>query len=48
MGDTVSKSWFCVFNNPADHDYIGTPEEVVDRIIEEWIKGHPQRSCAVA
>ena len=45
--DTVSKSWFCVFNNPEEHGIEGEPQEVVDIIIEIWIEDNPQRSCAV-
>lgn len=44
--DTVSKSWFCVFNNPEEHGYKGTPEEIVDRLRDEWIEEHPTRSGA--
>ncbi len=47
MADTVSKSWFAVFNNPQDHGYSGEPSVVVDRLIEEWISGNPTRSCAM-
>lgn len=32
----VSKSWFAVFNNPAEHGYEGTPEEVCERLKSEW------------
>jgi len=35
--ETVSKSWFCVFNNPAEHGYEGTPEEVCEKLKQEWI-----------
>lgn len=45
--DTVSKSWFAVFNNPQDHGYSGEPSVVVDRLIDEWIRDHPTRSCAM-
>ena len=44
----VSKSWFCVFNNPEEHGYKGTPQEIVHALIETWIKENPQRTCAVA
>lgn len=47
MSDTVSKSWFIVFNNPADHGYVGEPEEVLERLETEWIEGHPTRTCAM-
>lgn len=48
MQDSVSKSWFCVFNNPAQHGYDGTPEQIVEKMIETWIADNPQRTCAVA
>ena len=38
MADTVSKSWFITFNNPAEHGYSGSPEEVCNRLKDEWIK----------
>ena len=44
--DTVSKSWFCVFNNPEERGYTGTPEEIVDRLKDEWTDGHPTRTGA--
>lgn len=37
MSDSVSRSWFCVFNNPGDHGYGGTPEEVLGRLRDEWV-----------
>lgn len=48
MADTVSKSWFVVFNNPAEHGYEGTSEEVCMRLREEWISDSPSRSGAWA
>ena len=45
--DTVSKSWFCVFNNPEEHGFEGTPQEIVNKIIELWTENNPQRTCAV-
>ena len=39
-------SWFAVFDNPAEHGYIGTPEEVCERLRDEWIEGHPTRTGA--
>lgn len=41
-----SFSWFCVFNNPADHGYTGTPEEVCNRLRDEWIEGSETRTGA--
>jgi hypothetical protein len=46
--DTVSKSWFCVFNNPKAHGYEGDAAEISERIKDEWISGNPQRTCAIA
>ena len=30
--NAISKSWFCVLNNPQDHGYTGTPQEVCERL----------------
>jgi len=43
----VSKSWFCVFNNPEEHGYTGTPAEIVGNVIAKWVLDNPQRTCAV-
>lgn len=48
MSDSVSKSWFAVFNNPSEHGYEGTPEEVCERLKNEWIGDSPTRSGAWA
>lgn len=48
MSNEVSKSFFCVFNNPVEHDYVGTPQEIVEQIIEKWCKGNSDRTCAVS
>ena len=48
MSDTVSKSWFITFNNPAEHGYEGTPEEVCNRLKNEWIGDSETRSGAWA
>lgn len=47
MADTVSKSWFCVFNNPEEHGYDGTPEEICERFADTWMESHPAGACAV-
>lgn len=47
MSDSVSKSWFAVFNNPQDHGYFGEPADVVDKLISEWVSDKPTRSCAM-
>lgn len=47
MADSVSRSWFCVFNNPAEHGYEGTPEEVCNRLRDEWCtRDYPFRTGA--
>jgi len=46
--DSKCRSWFCVFNNPAEHGIEGTPAEIVEKVIEIWIEDNPQRTCAVA
>lgn len=46
MSDSVSKSWFCVLNNPEEHGYTGTPEEILDKLKEEWVSGFPTRTGA--
>ena len=43
-----ARSWFCVLNNPEEHGFTGTPEEIAEKIAEKWIEGNPQRTCAVA
>lgn len=44
----VSKSWFCVFANPKQHGFSGTPEEITKQFIGIWTDGFPTRSCAIA
>ena len=48
MKDTVTKSWFAVLNNPAEHGYEGTPEEVCYRLRDEWLAGGTERTGAWA
>lgn len=36
ISDTVSRSWFIVFNNPQDYGYSGEPEEILNQLREEW------------
>lgn len=36
MGAETSRSWFCVLNNPTEHGFQGTPEEIVNTILEYW------------
>ncbi len=37
MDNDRSKSWFAVFNNPSEHGYTGTPQEVCERLKSEWV-----------
>lgn len=37
MADTVSRSWFAVFPYPEEHGYEGTPEEILERLKQDWI-----------
>lgn len=46
MSDQVSKSWFVVFDNPQDHGYPGEPQEVCERLRDEWITGSNTRTGA--
>lgn len=48
MGSEISKSWFAVLNNPADHGYPGTPEEVCQKLRDEWIANSSTRAGAWA
>lgn len=43
------RSWFCVLNNPEKLDaFIAlSPEQCVDKAIQLWCDGKPQRTCAV-
>ncbi len=43
MVDTVSRSWFAVFPNPEQHGYTGTPEEIIEKLKDEWIAGNQLR-----
>jgi hypothetical protein len=38
--DLVSRSWFVVFLNIEQHSYKGTPEEIVEKLKDEWISGN--------
>lgn len=46
MSDSVSRSWFAVFNNPEEHGYSGTPEEICLQLRDEWISENTTRSGA--
>lgn len=35
--DSVSKSWFCVFNNPAEHGYTyESPDDLLEQLTLQW------------
>ena len=42
----VSKSWFGVFNNPENHGYRGTPQEICEQLRDEWLELHPDGAGA--
>ena len=42
-----SRSWFCVLNNPQEV-YQGEPNEIAEKVLEEWVTDHPTRTGAVA
>lgn len=44
----VTRSWFAVLNNPADHGYTGIPQEVCNQLRDEWIEGGEHRTGAWA
>ncbi len=46
--DTLSRSWFAVFNNPSAHGYPGEPGEVCGQLMAEWVDGSSTRSGAWA
>ena len=43
----ISRSWFCVFNNPQEI-YSGEPYEIAEKCLEEWCNGYPTRVGNVA
>lgn len=46
MSDTVSKSWFCVFNHPREHGYdIADDNELLESVAYDYIKQSTTRSC---
>ena len=48
LADSVSYSWFCVFNNPAEHGYEGSPQDVCHRLRDDWIEASESRTGAWA
>lgn len=48
MAEDVTRSWFAVFNNPAEHGYSGTPQEICERLRDEWVGNSSTRTGAWA
>lgn len=48
MSDAVSKSWFCVWNNPHDMLELTEPTEIAEKVLEMFIGESPTRTGAVA
>lgn len=46
--DGVSRSWFAVLNNPKEHGYQGTPQEVCEKLRDEWTAASKTRTGAWA
>lgn len=42
----VSKSWFAVLANPEDHGYSGTPQEICEKMCDEWLSNSSTRTGA--
>ncbi len=42
----VSKSWFAVLANPEDHGYSGTPQEICEKMCDEWLGNSSTRTGA--
>lgn len=48
MAQDVTRSWFAVLNNPQDRGYEGTPQQICERLRDEWIGDSTTRSGAWA
>ena len=48
VNNTVSSSWFAVFNNPNDHGYSGSPQEICEKLRDDWIQDSSTRCGAWA
>ena len=48
MGESVTKSWFAVLNNPCEHGYSGTPQEICEQLRDEWVGTSTTRTGAWA
>ena len=42
----TSRSWFVIYDNPEKYGDTGTPQEIVDGLMNKWVDGHPARSGA--
>lgn len=47
MADSVSRSWFAVGNNPEEHGFKGSPEEICKAVVDMWCNCSDTRTCAV-
>lgn len=45
--DTVSRSWFAVMNNPEEHGFNGTPQEICQNVLDVWTADKPLHTGAV-
>ena len=48
MAADVTRSWFAVFNHPEEHGYSGTPQEICERLRDEWVGNSSTRTGAWA
>ena len=48
MPQDVARSWFAVLNHPEEHGYNGTPQEICEKLRDEWIGDSTTRSGAWA
>lgn len=48
MAQDVTRSWFAVLNNPQDRGYEGTPQQICERLRDEWIGDSTTRAGAWA
>lgn len=45
--DSVSRSWFAVLNNPEEHNFTGTPQEICQQVLDIWIADKSLHTGAV-
>lgn len=48
MASDASRSWFCVWNNPETVYPDLKPEQIAEKVLEEFVNGQPTRTGAVA